>query len=155
MSANAKIGGKSLTIENVEFYSTELLFCDATDLLADMSAVIAPAGGAWNTAVANRGDAIAMFAREVSNGRLTSFLARVLSGTTMMVRGAGAGTFDLGSRDGLNNAFTGRQKFAFPAVKLALEVSFKGFLDGLALIGLKIPTQSTSGDSNPSTSATG
>ena len=62
-------------------------------------------------------------------------------------------------RDALDKAFTGRQRFIFPAVKLALEVSFGGFLGGLALIGIELPKipamTSPSEDSSQSTSATG
>lgn len=162
-------GSKSWKSEDgaVEFVSTELLFCDATDLLADMMAAMGPAGGAWQAGtggtpqarMAVRGEAVAMLAREVSAGRLTSYLVRVLAGTTMIVRGDGAGNYDLKNREALNRAFTGRQRYAFPAVKLALEVNFQGFLDGLGLIGVdmsKLTTKdSPSEDSSPSTSATG
>ena len=59
------------------------------------------------------------------------------------------------------SALTGRQKYIVPAVKLALEVSFSGFLDGLDLIGISLPKMPAmaapfpSEDSNQSTSATG
>lgn len=145
----------------VEIVSTELLFCDATDLLADMGAVIAMPGAAAAQGRAAIGDAIAMFAREVVGGRLTGYLTRVLANTTMIARGEGAGTFAMGSRDALDKAFTGRQKYVVPAVKLALEVSFAGFLDGLGLIGIELPKMPPmvvpfpSEDSSQSTSATG
>ncbi len=144
----------------VEIVSTELLFCDATDLLADMMAVIGmPAAAARGGAAL--GDALAMFAREVVGGRLTGYLTRVLANTTMIARGEGSGTFGMDSRDALDKAFTGRQKYIAPAVKLALEVSFAGFLDGLGLIGISLPkipplmVPSPSEDSSQSTSATG
>lgn len=143
---------------NVELYSTELLYCDAADLFADLAAVIGPAGGAWTAGNANRGDALAMFAREVVGGRLVSYLVRVLAGTIMIVRGEGAGNYPLNSRDALNKAFTGRQKYSLPAVKLALEVSMGGFFVGLPLIGIDpaaMMSQSLSEDSSPSTTVTG
>lgn len=147
---------KELTVENVTFHSTELEFCDATDVLADMLAVIAPGGGTFQEGLATRGEAIGQMAKELAGGRLTSLLPRILAGTTMIIRGEGAGKVDLiNSREKLNQAFSGRKKFVFPAVKLALEVSFKDFLDGLALIGVKIPTLTRSEDSSPSTTATG
>lgn len=146
-------------VDNVEIHSTELEFCDATDLLTDMTAVIGPAAGAAQGGMANVGEAIAMFAREVVGGRLTGYLTRLLKCTTVIVKGDNAVKVSLlDSRDKLNKAFTGRQQMIFPAVKLALEVSFADFLGGLALVGLdmeKIKTLLSSGDSSPSTSATG
>lgn len=145
---------------SVEIVSTELLFCDATDLLADMGAVIGIPAAAAQQGRAAVGEAVAMFAREVIGGRLTGYLTRVLANTTMIARGEGAGTFGMDSRDALDKAFTGRQRYIMPAVKLALEVSFAGFLDGLALIGIKLPKMpkmapSSFEDSSQSTSATG
>ncbi len=144
---------------SVEIISTELLFCDATDLLADMTALVAPAGGAAQRGRIMVGDALALFARELMSGKLTSYLERLLKRTTLIARGDGAGTYDLKGKDALNNAFTGRQKYIFPAVTLALEVSFSGFLDGLGLIGFDpkalMAKISPSEDSSQSTSATG
>lgn len=142
-----------------EIVSTELLFCDATDLLADMAAVVGAPGAAARGGAAV-GEALAMFAREVVGGRLTGYLTRVLANTTLIVRGDGSGTFAMGSRDALDKALTGRQRYIFPAVKLALEVSFSGFLDGLDLIGMDLRAMMRmvpppSDDSSPSTSATG
>jgi len=130
----------------IEFVSTELLYCDAQDLLADMVASMGQAAGAWfagqggsrQAMLAVRGEAAGMLAREVAGGKLTSYQTRLLASTTMFVRGDGAGRFELGSRDGLNKAFTGRKKYAFPAIKLATEVNFAGFLDGLAMIGIDL-----------------
>lgn len=142
--------------DGVELICTEMEFCDAVDLLADMTAVIAPAGGAYVGGVASRGIALGEFAKEVAGGKLTKFLTRVLATTTMIVRAEKLKVDLLDSRDKLNQAFSGRPKFVFPAVKLALEVNFKDFLDGLGLIGLKLPTAASgSEDSSPSTSATG
>lgn len=149
---------------SVEIVSTELLFCDATDLLADMMAAIGMPAGMIGVAMrsgfgVNVGEAIAMFARELVGGKLTTYLTRVLANTTMIVRGDGSGTFGMGSRDALDKALTGRQKYIMPAVKLALEVSLMGFLDGFDLIGIDLkklmPTISTSEDSSQSMSATG
>lgn len=145
---------KRLAVENVEFLSTELEFCDATDLLADMSSIIAPVGGLYMGGYADRGEAIGKIAKEFVGGRLTTLLARLLACTTMSIRGEGKVDL-IDSREKLNAAFTGRSKFIYPAVKLALEVSFKDFLDGLALIGVKTPTLSHSEDSSPSMTATG
>jgi hypothetical protein len=142
----------------VEIHSTELLFCDATDLFADLTAVIGPAGAGFARGGAQLGDAIAMFAREVVGGRLVSYLTRVLASTSMVVRGDGAGNYSLGNRAALDKAFTGRQKFVFPAVKLALEVSLSGFFQGFALIGFDpaaMMGRTSSEDSSQSTSATG
>lgn len=150
----------------MEFVSTEMLFCDATDLGADLMAAMGRAAGAWlaggakgspGAGVLVRSEALQMVALEVVGGRLTSYLARILATTTMLVRGEHAGKFDLKDRAALDRAFTGRQKYIFPAVKLALEVSLGGFLDGLKLIGIKLPTMtmeespSDSEDSAPST----
>ncbi len=139
---------------SVEFVTTQLPFCDATDLLADMSAVVAPTGGLYMSGYADRGEAIGKLAKEYVGGRLTALLQRLLAGTTINVRGDGKVDL-IDSREKLDAAFTGREAFVFPAVKIALEVNFKGFLGGLALIGLKIPKLSHSEDSSQSTSATG
>lgn len=139
---------------SVEFTTTQLPFCDATDLLADMSAVIAPTGGLYMGGYADRGEALGKVAREFVGGRLTGLLTRLLAGTTMNVRGEGKVDL-IDSRDKLDLAFSGREMFVFPAAKFALEVNFKGFLAGIGLIGLKIPKLSPSEDSSPSTSATG
>lgn len=149
---------------SVEIVSTELLFCDATDLGADMMAAVGMPAGMIGVAMrqgfgVNVGEAIGMFARELVGGKLTGYLTRVLANTTLIVRGEGAGTFSMDSREALDKALTGRQKYIAPAVKLALEVSFTGFLDGLALIGIELknlmPTISPSEDSSQSTIATG
>ena len=39
----------------------------------------------------------------------------------------------------LNRAFTGRKKLAMGVVKLALEVNFRDFFDGVDLAGLTTP----------------
>lgn len=145
----------------VELVSTELLFCEATDLTADLLAIAGPAGAGFAARGGNSVvDAIAALVRELVSGRLTQYLTRVLANTTMIVRGEGAGAYPLNSRAALDKAFTGRQKYVFPAVKLALEVSLVGFLDGLALIGFDLRTMMTrrelpSEDSSQSTIATG
>lgn len=141
---------------SVEFFSTEMLFCDAMDLGADLMAAMGRAAGAWiaggakgapGAGILVRGEAVQMIAMEVVGGRLTSYLARILATTMMIVRGEHAGKFDLKDRAALDRAFTGRQKFVFPAVKLALEVSLGGFLDGLKLIGIDLPTMTTEKES--------
>jgi hypothetical protein len=143
----------------VEIVSTELLFCDAVDLAADMGIPLGGPGAMVWQGRAALGEAISMFAREVVGGRLVGYLVRVLANTTMIARGDGAGSFAMTGRDALDKAFTGRQRYIFPAVKLALEVTYRGFLDGFALIGLDPPTMPEmtlpSEDSSPSTSATG
>jgi hypothetical protein len=142
-------GGISAT-----FLTSQLPFCDATDLLADISAAVAPTGGMYLGGYADRGEALGKLAKDFIGGRLSALLQRLLAGTTMTVRGVG--NVDLiDSRDKLDLAFTGREAFVFPAVRFALEVNFKGFLDGIGLIGLKIPKLSPSEDSSPSTSTTG
>jgi len=159
---------KRQTIDNIELISTELEFCAATDLLADMGAAVAPAGASLYEKYATRGEALGVLAREVAGGRLTAFLVRLLAGTTMIVReGKGEKIELLASREKLNEAFNGRKKYVFPAVKLALEVSFADFLDGLKLVGIAIPkvptpkvptptmTPSSFEDSIPSTDGTG
>jgi hypothetical protein len=151
----------------VEIVSTEMLFCDATDLGTDLLAAMGQAAGAWmaggtpgaaGAGLLVRGEAMQMIAAQVSSGRLTSYMARLLATTTMIVRGDNAGVHHLKDREALNRAFTGRQKYIFPAVKLALEVSLGGFLDGAKLIGIKIPTMTTdpslSEDSDQNTSDT-
>lgn len=139
---------------SVDFVTTQLPFCDATDLLADMSAVVAPTGGLYMGGYADRGEAIGKLAKEFIGGRLTALLTRLLAGTTMNVRGEGKVDL-IDSREKLDLAFSGREAFVFPAAKFALEVNFKGFLDGIGLIGLKIPKLSPSEDSSQSTSTTG
>lgn len=149
---------------SVEIVSTELLFCDATDLAADMMAAVGMPAGMIGVAIRNGfgvnvGEAVAMFARELVSGKLTGYLTRLLANTTLIARGEGAGTFAMNSRDALDKALTGRQKYIAPAVKLAMEVSLTGFLDGFGLIGFDLkklmPTISPSEDSSQSTSATG
>jgi hypothetical protein len=143
---------KSITVDNATIICNEMMFCDAADLLADMGAILAPAAGR------GQGDAIAMAASEFMGGKLSSFLLRLLSTTTVIVQDQKSIKIEINSKDALNRAFTGRQRLAPSAVKLALEVNFAGFLDGLALIGLRIPTIATpsnSEDSSQSTDATG
>lgn len=162
MGAAAGTGTWKSDDGTVEIVSTELLFCDATDLTADLLAIAGPAGAGFTTRGGrDRIDAVAALAREVVGGRLTSYLTRILANTTLIVRGDGAGTYPLNTKDALNKAFTGRQKYVFPAVSLAMEVSLVGFLDGLALIGFDLrgmmttTVESPSEDSSQSTSATG
>lgn len=145
---------KKITVENCDIHTTELEFCDATDLWADLLAALGGAGGAYAEGAVNGGEALGRIAKEVAAGGLVRFLARVLARTTVIFKGD-AKVELLDSREKLNQAFTGRQKFAFHAVKLALEVNFKDFLDGLESIGLKIPRPSLSAVSPPSTAATG
>lgn len=147
----------------VEIVSTELLFCDATDLTADLLGIAGPAGAGFAAGGGGgRVEAIAALARELTGGKLVGYLTRVLANTSLIVRGAGAGNYSLRTRAELDTAFTGRQQFIFPAVALALEVSLTGFLDGLVLIGFDLRTmmattkaESPSEDSSPNTSATG
>jgi hypothetical protein len=146
---------KSETHDNVELCSTEFGFCDATDLLADMLAVVAPAGGQYQAGMALRGEAIGLVARELIGGRLSGYLVRMLSGTSMIVRGEGAMNTLLNSKAKLDTAFAGRKKFAPLAVKLAVEVNYADFLDGLALIGMKWKEETPSVTSSQSTAATG
>lgn len=147
---------KSDTFDNIELCSTELGFCDATDLLADMMAVVAPGGGAYQGGMASRGEAIGLIARELIGGRLSGYLVRMLSGTSMIARGADALNITLNSKANLDKAFAGRKKYAIAAVKQAVEVNYKDFLDGLALIGLKLPDMARPSDvSSPSTTVTG
>ncbi len=65
----------------------------------------------------------------------------------------------MASRSAIDKAFIGRAQFIPAAVKLAMEVNFKSFLDGIKLIGIDLnpPTTSPSSseDSDQSTSATG
>lgn len=140
------------TVEGVEIHSVELEFCDAADLLPELLAIVAPAGGVANGGL-NIGDGIAAMASALLGGRLTSLMPKVLAATTVII--PGVGQVDLTSRENLNRAFSGRKKFIFPAMKLALEVSFADFLDGLKLVGVTIPTLSPSADSDLSTTATG
>lgn len=147
---------KSETHDNVELVSTELGFCDATDLLADMLAVIAPAGGQYQGGMASRGEAVGLIARELIGGRLSGYLVRMLSGTSMIVRGEGAMNLTLNSKANLDKAFAGRKKYAIAAVKQAVEVNYKDFLDGLALIGMTLPEMARPSEtSSQSTTATG
>lgn len=146
---------KKVTIENVDITSTELAFCDAADLLPDLVAAIGPSGGAWNEGSGNLGDVIGMLAEKFTSGGLVRYLGRLLSCTSIVDKDAKVKVELLDSREKLDEAFTGRQKLVPVAVKLALEVSFKDFLEGLALAGLKIPTLSPSAVSVPSTTATG
>lgn len=138
----------------------EMEFCDAVDLFTDMTAAIAPSAGALVGGIASRGLALGEIAKEVAGGKLTAYLARVLATTTLIVPSEKLKVELINSREQLNKAFTGRAKLIYPAVKLALEVSFKDFLDDewLSLLGLKIPTKTTESspeDSSPSMSAIG
>lgn len=140
------------TVEGVEIHSVELEFCDAADLLPELLAIVAPAGGVAN-GMLNIGEAVGAMARELVGGRLTALMPKVLAATSVLI--PGVGLIDLTSRENLNRALSGRKKFIFPVMKLALEVSFADFLDGLKLVGITIPTLSPSADSDPSTNATG
>ena len=95
---------------SVEFVTTQLPFCDATDLLSDMTAIIAPTGGAYLGGYAARGEALGGIAKEFVGGRLTALLSRLLAGTTMNVRGDGKVDL-IDSRAKLDEAFTGREAF--------------------------------------------
>lgn len=146
---------KTLKIEDVTLISTELDVCTSLDLIADVMGPLAPAGGAWTSGqAANAGEAVGMIAREMVGGTLTKHLITVLSCTTLTAPQLKIDCID--SREKLNQAFAGRQKFLLPAVKLAVEVSLAGFLDGLELIGMKKPNLAQSfADSKTSTDATG
>ena len=148
---------KSETIEDIQIHSVELDFMTATDLLPDLLAIIGPAAGVEKGQI-TYGEAAAAVSYALVGGKLTALLPRILCGTSMII--PGEGQFDLVSREAINKALTGRKKFIFPLVKIALEVSFADFLGGLALIGIKLPklptrTPSPSEDFSPSTSATG
>src|SRR5262245_20256111 len=106
-----------------------------------MMAVLGLAGGAYEEGALNRGDVLGLTGKELTGAQLPKFPGRLLACTTLVGGGEGK-SGRIGSLEKLNRAFTGRQRFVFPAVKLALEVSFKDFLDGLVLIGAKIPTLS-------------
>lgn len=143
--------------ESVTLHSTELEFCAATDLLADMTMVAGPAIGAWKDGSVNKGEAIAMLARELVGGRLSAHLTRLLACTTLIAKDGDKPmkVENLDSREKLNKAFTGRQKYIGAAVKLALEVSFVDFLGALALAGLPIPNLSSSESSTQTTTDIG
>jgi hypothetical protein len=148
---------------SVEIVSTELMPCDALDLLADISGVVAPAAGlamAWKTGVGNIGASLQQLTEQLAGGRLTSYLPRLLAGSTLIARGQGAGNFGMADRAAFNKAFMGRTQFIAPAVKLAVEVNYTSFLDGVKSIGIDLmPTTmtapSSSEDSDPSTTDIG
>jgi hypothetical protein len=147
---------KSVTLDGgVEIHSTELEFCDATDLMTDLIAAIAPAAGSFQAGIAHMGDAAGQICRELAAGRLTTYLARVLAGTTLIVKGDKLKVDLINSRDKLNLAFSGRQKLVAPAVELAWEVSFADFLGVLAELSAKIQKRSPSATSSESTESTG
>lgn len=139
---------------SAEFICTQLDYCDATDLWTDILAVVAPAAAGFRGNILSAGVALGEVAKEFSGGKLTQYLTRLLAGTTMTVKGDGKVDL-IDSRAKLDEAFTGREAFVPFAVKQALEVNFKGFLDGLDLAGIKIQTLFRSADSTPSTSDTG
>lgn len=141
--------------DDIKLISTELDVCDSIDLIADIMGPLAPAGAAWNTG-AHAGDAIGMLARELTGGGLTRNLIRLLSCTTLVCKSEQLKVELIDSREKFNQAFAGRAKYVAPAVKLAVEVSLSGFLDGLELIGIKKPTLAKpSGLSIQNTNATG
>jgi hypothetical protein len=147
---------KSITLEGgVEIHSTELEFCDATDLMTDIIATVAPAAGSYQAGIAHMGDAAGLICRELASGRLTTYLARVLAGTTIFIKEEKLRVDCINSRDKLNKAFSGRQKLVAPAVELAWEVSFKDFLGVLAELSAKIQKLSPSAASSESTESTG
>lgn len=154
---------KTLKVDDeVEIHSSTMEFCDATDLFNDIMAAVGGGGGGFMAGYGNRGESLAAIAKELAGGRLTAYLARILSCTTVIVRGEHKCKVELiNSREKLNAAFTGRSKYVFPAVKLAVEVNYSGFLDGLKSIGIDPlkgiagTTESPSDDSNPSTESTG
>ena len=141
---------------DVTIISSELDVCDALDLIADIMGPIAPAMGSYHTGRAEMGEAVGMISRELTGGALTRNLTRILKCTTVVIKSANLKVDLIDSREKLNQAFAGRQKYLPSAVKLAVEVSLADFLDGLKLIGLKMPTPGQDfGDSTLSTSATG
>lgn len=149
---------KTATFDKVELRSTELETCDALDLFADMMPFLAPTHGHYTEGTINAGEALGNLAREFTGGGLVKHLLRLLACTTLHDKeGKGSKVELIGeSREKMNLAFGGRGKLLVPAVKLALEVSFKDFLEGLALAGLKLPKiLSPSATSIPSTPDTG
>lgn len=122
---------KSEKFDGVTIHSVELEFCASTDLAEEFMQIL-------GSSVAGNGDIdVASVARQFVGGRLTALLPQLLAATTVIV--PGVGQFDLNTREALNDAFAGRKRLIFPAVKLALEVSFADFLDGFELVGLPRP----------------
>lgn len=141
---------------DVTIMSTELDVCDSLDLIAEIMGPLAPSMSAWNTGRADAGEAFGMLGRELTGGALSKHLVSLLKLTTVTVKSEKLKVEFLDSRDKMNAAFAGRQKHLPAAVKLAMEVSLSDFLDGLKLIGLKIPTLAPPSDpSTPSTSDIG
>lgn len=148
---------KKVTIEGVDIISMELEFCDAADLLPDLVAALGPAGGSFKDGESSMGEALGMLADRFTKGNFTGYLGRLLAATTIIDKESkpAVKVEFLDTREKLNAAFTGRGKLVPVAVKLALEVSFKDFLDGLVLAGLKIPKLSPSADSPTTTTDIG
>lgn len=148
---------KTIAVDSdVSIMTMELDVCDSLDLIAEIVGPVAPSMSAWNTGRADMGEAMGMLSRELTGGSLTRHLVSLLKCTTVIVKSEKLKVELLDSREKLNQAFAGRQKYLASAVKLAMEVSLSDFLDGLKLIGMKIPSLAPpSEDSTPSTSVTG
>lgn len=148
---------KTLNVDSdVTILTMELDVCDSLDLIAEIMGPLAPSMSAWNTGRADMGEAMGMLGRELTGGSLSKHLVSLLKCTTVTVKSEKLKVELLDNREKINQAFAGRAKYLPAAVKLAMEVSLADFLDGLKLIGLKIPTLAPpSEDSTQSTSATG
>jgi hypothetical protein len=129
------------TVDGFQVITTELEFMDAADLVPELTAVLAPGYAAAGGDDSSIGKAIANMAMALTGGKLTALLPRLLKGTTVIVPDEGGKLvkIDLTEPRALNRAFTGRKKLAMGVVKLALEVNFRDFFDGVDLAGLTIP----------------
>ncbi len=128
-------------IDGFTVISTELEFMDAADLVPELTAILAPGYAAAGASDASIGQAIASMAMALTGGKLTALLPRLLKGTTVVVPDEGDKLvkIDLIDPRALNRAFTGRKKLAMGVVKLALEVNFRDFFDGVDLAGFTTP----------------
>lgn len=136
-------------VDGTTILTAPMLPMDAIDLGNDVIAAIG--GGAGAGAI---GDQISAVAREFVGGRLTSYLTRLLVGTTIVIRGETKCELGKG-RDEINRALSLRPRLLAPMVMAAVEVQIMRFFPESVLTDLRKRMPSPFGSSSPSTSGTG
>jgi len=119
---------KSRVVEGLPVTSTPLTPWRTLDLLPELSGLMEPGAGADSD--------LEMFAKVVSGmgkGKLRELLPQILAGTKVTVEESGKPTpVPLNSVEMFDLVFDGRMEALPGVVAFALEVSFGGFLAGLA-----------------------
>lgn len=138
-------------LDGVKVTTVELDVMTATDMLPELLSAIAPAYGAAQGGAA-LGDALAKLAAAMCGGKLSGFLPGVLAGTSMVVPDEAGKLTNrvLSDRKSINAAFAGRKKLLFPVVRLAVEVNFQDFYEGLLAV---VPEAAAQSPTNEATTA--